>query len=290
MGVSDNGSSSDVVVVEPPAAPHVVLDLCTPPDAASATEAADLPSCKKLKTEHDSDNVSDLTREPFSVLPVVEAARPSAVQAPPLTLVSLVDIDRLVQLGTAAATAAEGSSESKMAGANVSSDTLLATLREQTVGSFLVQGTAVFIRKFRVSAASGYVVNLVLEGDAPRVSGSGSSGSGTDNNSGPDDTGMAASDNVIVPVQISSDLCAQYLGVSVAEYMTKQKSLSKEAAKEMKIASSLEFQDFRGTFVARLLAETKEPSASGTANGNRSQQSAGDGAILELLDRFTMPT
>lgn len=273
MDVRGHGSNgSDALIVDTPSAANkVVLDLCTPFDADAdvpAEEACDLPSCKKLKSEHDSDNVSDLTST--KEMPPAEIPQSTALQVSPFPLVSLVDIDRLMRAD--AATAERGSSEAKVAGGNRGnsvSDTALAVLRIQTAGRFLVQGTAVNIRRFRVTAAGGYVVNLILEGTAAR------------------DDGLASSENVTVPVQISSDLCAEYLGVPAIEYLAKQKSLSKEAAKDMKISASYRFQDFHGTFVARLLVEHKE--TSGTANGTRSQQSTGDGAFIELLLKATIP-
>ena len=48
------------------------------------------------------------------------------------------------------------------------------------------------------------------------------------------------------------------LGISVADYLAKQKSLSKDDAKQMKVNYSLKFQDFRGSFIARLLPSSLE--------------------------------
>ena len=76
-------------------------------------------------------------------------------------------------------------------------DTGLATIRQQTMKQkcFVVSGTAVNIRKFKVGAATGYVVNLCLE-SIPSS-----------------DTDIHA-ETVMVPVLISSDLCASYLGTT----------------------------------------------------------------------------
>ena len=49
------------------------------------------------------------------------------------------------------------------------------------------------------------------------------------------------------------------LGISVADYLAKQKSLSKDDVKQMKVNYSLKFQDFRGSFIARLLPSSLEP-------------------------------
>ena len=74
----------------------------------------------------------------------------------------------------------------------------LATLRQQTTNQkcFVVSGTAVNIRKFKVGAATGYVVNLCLESIPSN------------------DTDVHA-ETVVVPVLISSDLCASYLGITI---------------------------------------------------------------------------
>jgi hypothetical protein len=152
----------------------------------------------------------------------------------------------------------------------------LSALQAQMADRFVVTGTAVNIRKFKVTASTGYVVNLSLENAA---SSNGSSGAGAK------EGGEMAADvetAVVVPVLVGSDLCAAYLDMPAAEYLARQKGLSKEEGKELKVQSSLRFQDFRGSFVARLLVAVKG------GGDSRSQLSSSDSATLELLERYSL--
>ena len=142
---------------------------------------------------------------------------------------------------------------------------------------FVVTGTAVNIRKFKVTTATGYVVNLSLE-NAGSSDGSSSAGVG-----GPalPSSGSSDAEAAVVPVLVGSDLCAAYLDMSAADYLARQKGQSKEDGKAMKMQCSLRFQDFRGSFVARLVVDLKG------GGGNRSQLSASENATLELLERYS---
>ena len=100
-------------------------------------------------------------------------------------------------------------------------------------GEFLVRGIAVNIRKFKVTANEGYVVLLSLEEDEP--------------DSGRD----PGRSKIVLPVTVSSDLCAKYLQLPVKEYLSQHEKLKKEDSKALKIACSLRFRDFRGIFRAK---------------------------------------
>ena len=102
-------------------------------------------------------------------------------------------------------------------------------------GDFVVRGTAVNIRKFKVAPSEGYVVLLSLEGEAEA--------NGENMNKA----------SAFVPALVSNDLCSKYLQTTAKEYLLNLKESSKEEMKEIKISYSLKFRDFRGTFQARLL-------------------------------------
>ena len=82
-------------------------------------------------------------------------------------------------------------------------------------GEFLVRGIAVNIRKFKVTANEGYVVLLSLEEDEP--------------DSGRD----PGRSKIVLPVTVSSDLCAKYLQLPVKEYLSQHEKLKKEDSKAL---------------------------------------------------------
>lgn len=151
----------------------------------------------------------------------------------------------------------------------------LSTIEKMRIphGEFLVSGIAVNIRKFKVTQSEGYVVLLSLEEDEPDF--------GRDPNRA----------KVVLPVLVSSNLCAKYLQLPVGEYLSQHENLRKEASKALKIACSLKFRDFRGTFRVKL--QPKGPSDpanqlkisstnTGTSTGPPSQSA--DATSLLLLD------
>ena len=101
-------------------------------------------------------------------------------------------------------------------------------------GDFVVRGTAVNIRKFKVVPSEGYVVLLSLEEEIE-----------------------AKGENfskaiACVPALVSNDLCSKYLQTTAKEYLLNLKEASKEEVRAIKTSYSLKFRDFRGTFRARL--------------------------------------
>ena len=140
-------------------------------------------------------------------------------------------------------------------------------------GEFLVRGIAVNIRKFKVTATEGYVVLLSLEEDEP--------------DSGRDPERV----KVVLPVTVSSDLCAKYLQLTVKEYLSQHEKLKKDASKALKIACSLRFRDFKGIF--RVKSQQKSPSGPTSHPNvgctNASSQSTETTSLL-LLDFHCLET
>ena len=144
-------------------------------------------------------------------------------------------------------------------------------------GDFVVQGTAVNIRRFKATATEGYVVLLSMEEE--------DEGGGEVGESHPHA-------RAVVPASVCDDLCARYLQASSAEYLSQLKAAGKEESKTIKTNFSLKFRDFKGSFRARLLrprdnkvntgteATPSKSSSSGTAN------SQGEGMSLLLVDFY----
>ena len=102
-------------------------------------------------------------------------------------------------------------------------------------GEFLIRGTAVNIRKFKVTASEGYVVLLSLE------------------EFDPDSPNKKKNDKIVLPVLLSNDMCATYLKMTASVYLAQNKKLKKDASKAMKIEYSMKFSNFRGCFRAKCL-------------------------------------
>jgi hypothetical protein len=119
--------------------------------------------------------------------------------------------------------------------------------------SFLVTGTAINIKKFKVTADGGYEVALFLEGAHEEVP--------------------------LVPVILHSDLCARFLGQSAAECAAYLQAFSKKEYKRAKIEICLRFTEFRGCFQARLVSGTGSGSGSigGTGTTDGPSAISGDG-------------
>jgi hypothetical protein len=147
-------------------------------------------------------------------------------------------------------------------------------------GDFVVRGTAVNIRKFKVAPSEGYVVLLSLEGEAE------ANGESTNKAS------------AFVPALVSNDLCSKYLQTTAKEYLLNLKESSKEEIKAIKTSYSLKFRDFRGTFRARLLpcnphskisqSDQAPPNTIMDAHAARScgASSQGDRMLLLLVDFY----
>ena len=156
---------------------------------------------------------------------------------------------------------------------------------------FNVRGTAVNIRKFRVTEADGYLVLLSLEEQDDDMH--------TDRDRDSDVTGMPPRGSVVVPVLVSNDLCVKYLGLAPLAYLSKLKNIGKEEIKALKMSHSLKFRDFRGSFRARLAAPSSAPSgdlglsgsagatpAKSSSSSSSSATSQGEEPILLLLDFY----
>ena len=149
-------------------------------------------------------------------------------------------------------------------------------------GDFVMRGTAVNIRKFKVAPSEGYVVLLSLEGEAEA--------NGEKMNKA----------SAFVPALVSNDLCSKYLQITAKEYLLNLKESSKEEIKEIKTSYSLKFRDFRGTFRARLLpcnphskisqSDQAPPNTIMDAHAARScgasSSSQGDRLLLLLVDFY----
>jgi RecQ mediated genome instability protein len=149
-------------------------------------------------------------------------------------------------------------------------------------GDFVVRGTAVNIRKFKVAPSEGYVVLLSLEGEAEA-----------------NGENMKKA-SAVVPALVSNDLCSKYLQTTAKEYLLNLKKSSKEEIKEIKTSYSLKFRDFRGTFRARLLpcnphskisqSDQAPPNTVMDAHAARScgasSSSQGDRMLLLLVDFY----
>ena len=147
-------------------------------------------------------------------------------------------------------------------------------------GDFVVRGTAVNIRKFKVAPSEGYVVLLSLEGEAEA--------NGESMNKA----------SAFVPALVSNDLCSKYLQTTAKEYLLNLKDASKEEIKAIKTSYSLKFRDFRGTFRARLLpcnphskisqSDQAPPNTIMDAHAARScgASSQGDRMLLLLVDFY----
>jgi hypothetical protein len=94
-------------------------------------------------------------------------------------------------------------------------------------GEFRIRGTAINIRKFKITPEDGYLVLLNMIEDE--------------------------GDELDLPVQVSSDFVAKHIQIPVDEYMKQQKSLRKEGKIALKEKCSFTFQDFTGFFRARSL-------------------------------------
>jgi RecQ mediated genome instability protein len=115
--------------------------------------------------------------------------------------------------------------------------------RRLPLGDFNVRGTAVNIRKFRVTEADGYLVLLSLEEETIES----------------DVRNMPQGGGVVVPVLVSNDLCVKYLELAPADYLLKLKNIGKEEVKSVKTSHSLKFRDFRGSFRARIAPGSAVP-------------------------------
>jgi RecQ mediated genome instability protein len=148
--------------------------------------------------------------------------------------------------------------------------------RKLPQGDFNVRGTAVNIRKFRVTEADGYLVLLSLEEEAA-------------------DRDVPMGGSVVVPVLVSNDLCVKYLELAPTDYLLKLKNIGKEEIKSVKTSHSLKFRDFRGSFRARLAPSSALPGDRGLSGGtgatpskssSSSATSQGEDPLLLLVDFY----
>ena len=143
-------------------------------------------------------------------------------------------------------------------------------------GDFVVRGTAVNIRKFKVVPSEGYVVLLSLEEEIE-----------------------AKGENVskaiaCVPALVSNELCSKYLQTTAKEYLLNLKEASKEEIRAIKTSYSLKFRDFRGTFRARLqpcnpnskISQGDQAVPNVQTGKSCSASSQGDRMLLLLVDFY----
>ena len=123
---------------------------------------------------------------------------------------------------------------------------------------FSIAGTAVKLRKFKVTALLGYQVHIQIEGFIQPLD--------------------LNEEKASIMVQIDSELCALHLGMTANEYLNqlkfitenaksnnKDKDVIKGETKHFKLSCSLRFQDFRGNFRAQLIPSLSHFSS--TTNG-----------------------
>ena len=177
-----------------------------------------------------------------------------------------------VSLATVAAAMSAGATAG--AGADTGAD--VGHSRKLPQGDFNVRGTAVNIRKFRVTEADGYLVLLSLEEEAA-------------------DRDVPMGGSVVVPVLVSNDLCVKYLELAPTDYLLKLKNIGKEEIKSVKTSHSLKFRDFRGSFRARLAPSSALPGDRGLSGGtgatpakssSSSATSQGEDPLLLLVDFY----
>jgi RecQ mediated genome instability protein len=155
--------------------------------------------------------------------------------------------------------------------------------RRLPLGDFNVRGTAVNIRKFRVTEADGYLVLLSLEEETIDS----------------DVRNMPQGGGVVVPVLVSNDLCVKYLELAPTEYLLMLKNIGKEEVKSVKTSYSLKFRDFRGSFRARIapgsalpvpgdrgLSGGKGATPAKSTSSSSSATSQGEDPLLLLVDFY----
>jgi len=94
-------------------------------------------------------------------------------------------------------------------------------------GEFRIKGTAISIRKFKITPEDGYLVLLNMIEDE--------------------------GDELDLPVQVSSDFVTKHIQLSVEEYIKQQKPLRKDEKLALKEKCSMKFVHFTGYFRARSL-------------------------------------